>query len=251
MSNLSQFFSGNGVLQQVPIVADATFTCPVAGNYLVTAIGGGGGGSGGASGRGGGGGGFSQKKVALSAGATITCVIGAAGTAGNGTTAGGNGGNTTATATGLALTANGGAGGSLAGGTTAGGTASGGTVNRTGGSVSNVAAGAVDVYGNLAILNAVWNQANTGQSVSGLGSIANVASAGVGATVAGRLLCPAGKSTGEPGVGTSSAGGMFAGGGQNGGAGAEGGLFGGGGGGTTSATCGAGGRGVVIIEWVA
>ena len=253
MSNLSQFFSGSsGILQQVPIVANATFICPVSGDYLVTAIGGGGGSSGGTNGRGGAAGGFAQKKVTLNAGDTITCVIGASGTAGSASVAGGDGGNTTATATNLSLVANGGKGGAIAGGTSAGGTATGGTINRTGGSTANLTGGAVDVYGNLAILGGVWNDAANGQSTSGLGSIANVTGVGAGGCVAGRLLSPAGATWGEPGVtGSTGRAGMFAGGSCSSNFGNSGGVFGGGAGGSTAANTAIGGRGVVIIEWMA
>src|SRR5574343_1125365 len=103
MSSISQFFGGigGGFYQQVAVTASGSFTCPVAGQYLVTAIGGGAGGT--SSGRGGCAGGIAQSLVTLSASDVITYTIGAGGAVNGGAC-----GNTTCTATGLSLTANGG-----------------------------------------------------------------------------------------------------------------------------------------------
>ena len=84
MSLLSQFISsgGSGFLEQRVITKTGSFTAPVNGKYLITAIGSGAGGTN--SGRGGGAGGFAQKLISLTAGTTITCVVGSAGAANGG-----------------------------------------------------------------------------------------------------------------------------------------------------------------------
>ena len=46
MSSMSQFFNSAGVPAQYAVTASGSFVTPVAGKYLLTAIGGGGGGAG-------------------------------------------------------------------------------------------------------------------------------------------------------------------------------------------------------------
>ena len=151
MSNLSQFFGGGGgFYQQIPILSSMSWTAPVSGDYLITAIGGGGaGGSGGSAAKSAGAGGLAQSLVKLTAGDSLTIVCGAGGV-GVTNASGGNGGTTTVTGPGVSLTANGGGGGTLTDGG-AGGTASGGNImNVTGGSalsVNDKGGGAVGVWG--------------------------------------------------------------------------------------------------------
>lgn len=164
MSSASQFFGGGGQITRFERVflTSGTFNAPIAGKYLVTAIGGGGAGGGRGTtaaqvGGGGAAGGFSQRLVTLAANDAITYTVGAFGV-GASNAIGGTGGTTTISVAGYTLTANGGAGGPAnltADGTpAAGGTASGGTINVTGGSGSSIyiasyggGGGAVGIYG--------------------------------------------------------------------------------------------------------
>jgi hypothetical protein len=256
---MSQFFGGGGVPIQYSTNTSGSFTTPVSGKYLITAIGGGGGG--GAVGeRGGGAGGLAQSLVSLSSGVVLTLTVGAGGAGGNPGVAGGT---TTVTGSGITtLTANGGAGGAGTGG--AGGTASGGNImNVTGGSAGNGAyfgGGAVGVYGTTPATSA-------GQFVGA--SVTGAPLVGIehnsGGFIGGRLLQPSGGvyywvfgeygrqiipypgqgSPGAGGNGFAAPAGLFAGGAYAGPAG----KFGGGGFTAGTGSTAAGGVGGVIIEY--
>jgi len=247
MSSMSQFFGGGGIPVQLAVTASGTFVTPVAGKYLLTAIGGGGGGSNGGGARGGGAGGLAQSLVTLGAGVTLTLTVGAGGATG---ATGSAGGSTTISAPEIStLTANGGAGGNTTT-ATAGGTASGGNLlNVTGGSAGNTngaGGGAVGAYGTTPAATTT----NSGRSVGPLAD-QNCLSPSI---FGGRLLQPSagfirmadnGTPTDTPAFGQAVAlatfqSGAFAGGGSQ----TRGGAFGGGGGSSS-----AGGVGGVIIEY--
>jgi hypothetical protein len=257
---MSQFFAAGGVPIQYSTNTSGSFTTPVSGKYLITAIGGGGGG-GGTGARGGGGGGLAQSLVSLSSGVVLTLTVGAGGAGGYPGTAGGT---TTVSGSGITtLTANGGAISTGTGG--AGGSASGGNImNVTGGSAGNgdyFGGGAVGVYGTTP---AASSAQYAGASVTGAPLVGLYHNSG--GFLNGRLLQPPGGLywwTAEgfgyqtllyPGQGamnqtynfTNSANaGLFAGGGGIGNAG----KFGGGGHVNTQGTAVAGGVGGVIIEY--
>jgi hypothetical protein len=250
MSTMSQFFGAGGVPIQYSTNTSGSFTTPVSGKYLITAIGGGGGGSTNNNGRGGGGGGLAQSLVSLSSGVVLTLTVGAGGAGSDPGTAGGT---TTVTGSGITtLTANGGAGGASSG-STAGGTASGGNImNVTGGIASNQinsGGGAVGVYGTTPAASGYLVGASAG------GALLDIPHAGDG-FLGGRLLQPlAGYSfywDGNVGLGAMShpgqgGSGLFSGAGYYT---IAGGRFGGGGaqgqGGTMAPPGGVGG---VIIEY--
>lgn len=155
MSVISQFMAagsgGNPLFQERLFITSTTWTTPVKGQYLITAIGGGGGGGKNTNGGAGGAGGLAQSLVKLNAGVTLTITCGAGGIGAIAMPAvGGNGGTTTISGSGLTtLTANGGTGGVLdyTSSSAAGGSASGGNImNVTGGSGVR-GGGAVGVYG--------------------------------------------------------------------------------------------------------
>ena len=257
MSSMSQFFSSAGVPAQYAVVASGSFVTPVAGKYLLTAIGGGGGGSNTATtGRGGGAGGLSQSLVTLAAGVTLTLTVGAAGTT---ALTGVTGGTTTISGSGITtLTANGGVGGPAVTGAASGGTASGGTLlNVTGGSAGNVngsGGGAVGVYG-------VTPDATTTTAGRSIGPFANQVISPPN-MFNGRLLQPSAgyfftasgtdvmNAPGQSSVQANYRSGAFAGASGDLGSGNVGGTFGGGGGARASAgASSAGGVGGVIIEY--
>lgn len=181
-----------------------------------------------AAGGGGGGGGYRTGTFTVSAGQTITIVVGAGGPGGNSDfEAGDNGDNSSATHTSGTITANGGAGGSAgvnsttggAGG--AGGAGSGGSAGFTGGT------------------GAAGGTADGGKGGGGAGDAAG------GGTGTGR--------TGG-GVGGTASGGTGGNGGTSGASGADGGTYGGGGGGCGDNGSGGdqggdGGDGAVILNW--
>jgi hypothetical protein len=256
---MSQFFAAGGVPIQYSTNTSGSFTTPVSGKYLITAIGGGGGGGGGGAYRGGGGGGLAQSLVSLSYGVVLTLTVGAGGAGGYPGTAGGT---TTVSGSGITtLTANGGAISTGTGG--AGGTASGGNImNVTGGSAGNgdyFGGGAVGVYGTTPAASSVQY---AGASVTGaLVGVEHTSDGFLG----GRLLQPLGgiyyywwgdygrQITPHPGQGGMSGSGngfaaqagLFAGGGYSGAAG----KFGGGGFTNYQGYAVAGGVGGVIIEY--
>lgn len=259
MSTMSQFFAAGGVPIQYNTNTSGSFTTPVSGKYLITAIGGGGGG-GGTGARGGGAGGLAQSLVSLSSGVVLTLTVGAGGAGGYPGTAGGT---TTVSGSGITtLTANGGAISTGTGG--AGGTASGGNImNVTGGSAGNgdyFGGGAVGVYGTTP---AASSGQHTGASVIGAPLVGLYHNSG--GFLSGRLLQPSGglylwtaegygTQTGiQPGQGAINQtynfgpghAGLFAGGGGAGNAG----KFGGGGHTSPQGTAVAGGVGGVIIEY--
>lgn len=195
---LSQFLGSSGGtphgLVEKIFLTSGSFTAPIDGNFLLTAIGGGGGGGGKAStpsqtagGGGGGAGGFCQKLVYLSAGTTINFTVGARGVrAGVSTTNDATGGGTTTITVGShTLTANGGAAQSVHNQPVGeyqpapGGTASGGDLNFTGGSGSGFVystagggGGAVALYGtgySAHVAQALGAQAGVGGSPSDTG----------------------------------------------------------------------------------
>lgn len=149
----------NGTITGVQrFTTSGTFTAPVAGTYYVSgcgAGGGGGGGGGGAGGNvggsgGGGGAGQSMQRTAytLTAGQSLSIVIGAGGAGGNtpgsgSGTAGGTGGNTTITALGITLNGGSGGGGGLSVNATrsSGGNGGSGYPNGSDGMDSNANAG--------------------------------------------------------------------------------------------------------------
>lgn len=201
MSGLQSTIFGGGyrgaILSQQVVMASRVWTCQIAGDYLLTAIGPGGSGAlapasgNGRGATGGQAGGLAQKRVSLNAGDQLTLTIGAGGAAQATAGANGNaGGVTTVVGAGVNLVANGGEGGKTAPagagtipGASAGGTASGGDINVTGGgsgsaTVAAVAScmavtggGAVGVYGT--------GYASGNASSSG-GFIARTGGAGVG-----------------------------------------------------------------------
>ena len=273
------FGGGAGIPNQLLFFNSGTWSAPVGGKFLITAIGGGGGGGSGIAARGGGAGGLSQSFVSLEAGTQITFSIGAGGGQSS------PGGTTTVSGSGFTtLIANGGGGGSTSG-ETIGGTASGGNImNVQGGGSENInwtGGGAVGVYG--VGYSAVYrNGAGTGSSgdVNGpggsiaVGASSSAFSSGISTDIVntliyggftqefsnGRILCPIGGvsnylihgAAGCGGKATNPAGngGAFAGGGVNtSSTGGRGGILGGGGGGGSSIG-GAGGQGGVIIEWL-
>ena len=140
---------GGGVIIDLQLVtASMAWKAIRSGNYIVTAIGGGGSGGaiGGSTGsnlfaQGGCAGGLARKKIKLTAGDTLTIVIGTGGAENTRNNAIGNGaagGNTTVTGTSINLVANGGSGGSAISfaidmPAITGGTATGGDINTTGG----------------------------------------------------------------------------------------------------------------------
>lgn len=245
MSNFSDFFGGGsgGIPQQRSFITSGTFTAPVTGKYLLTAIGGGAAGT--SEGRGGGAGGFAQKPVTLAAGDVITFSVGA-----GGASSGATGGTTTLTAPGVSLSAGGGT-------STAGGSATGGSLNTTGGVSGNSngsGGGAVGVYGvgygSAASMNSggggVGEASTTNPGGGALGKGYKLAGPAFGA---GRLLQPLGEIGGDGVVGAEGRpGGLFSGGG-GGRSGGAGGVFGGGGGGSVQFNEGPGGVGGVFIEW--
>lgn len=158
MSSISQFLAsgGNPLYFEKVFLTSTTWTVPVTGKYLVTAIGGGGSGAAGVQTTffigSGAAGGLAQALVPLAAGTvlTITCGAGGAAVAGSTTaTAGNNGGTTTVTGDVLNLIANGGQGGVTNFNTTSasGGTASNGNVMNVTGGNGRRGGGAVGVYG--------------------------------------------------------------------------------------------------------
>lgn len=258
MSTMSQFFAAGGVPIQYSTNTSGSFTTPVSGKYLITAIGGGGGG-GGTGARGGGAGGLAQSLVSLSSGVVLTLTVGAGGAGGFPGTAGGT---TTVSGSGITtLTANGGAISTGTGG--AGGSASGGNImNVTGGSAGNgdyFGGGAVGVYGTTP---AASSAQYTGASVTGAPLVGLYHNSG--GFLSGRLLQPPGgiyywsyegygiQYQPYPGQGGFSGGGaaaatagLFAGCGGQGAAG----KFGGGGATNQQGNAVAGGVGGVIIEY--
>lgn|GEM_PF-2589486 len=296
---------GGGLLRRRIMTQSQPFIAPIDGAYTITAIGGGGGGAGRFSGcaTGGGGGGFVRKRVSLSAGASLTCVIGAGGaqsalaSSTSQTAPGFNGGDTTVAGPGVNIVAGGGQGGNAAANGSAaagaaGGTASGGDINYPGnGSGSSVwsssatGGGSVRLHGIEVSSGSVTG--GSGCATGGAGTVFSsdsLASSGktdgggngVGRILpdswAGDLFTGAGVSTvtgfnqiGTGGGGSTNtsngAGQIFAGGGASSStvsvvAGAGGSFGGGGGGCATSATTGntarggAGGDGLVVIEWL-
>lgn len=274
--NISDFFwggssgggsgGGGGIPFQRVFTTSQTFTAPVDGNYLITAIGCGGGGPGGY--QGGGAGGLAQSRVSLVAGDSLVLIVGTSPSLGV------DGGNTTVTGASVSLVAEGGKSSGL------GGTSSGGNIlNVDGGSgnLGNAAGGggggAVGVYGVVANAATAGYGANVsgsttnGYAIPGLEfSLFQTESAGGLASghpfIGGRLLQPAGVNFGgnygsHPGAGgtygggTAGRGGLFAGGGgSNGSSPGDGGPLGGGGGGGGGSAKTRGGTGGVIIEWV-
>jgi hypothetical protein len=244
---MSQFFAAGGVPIQYNTNTSGSFTTPISGKYLITAIGGGGGGWLGENARGGGGGGLAQSLVSLSSGVVLTLTVGAGGAGGNPGTAGGT---TTVSGSGITtLTANGGAGGTNSG-STAGGTASGGNImNVTGGIASNQISsggGAVGVYGTTPAASGHMVGASAG------GALLDIPHSGDG-FLGGRLLQPlAGYSyywdgnvgvmpyPGQGGSGLFSGAGFYT---------IVGGRFGGGGARGGSGQSAPGGVGGVIIEY--
>jgi len=138
--------SAAGALPQIALTNSQTWVPPQDGNICIHVIGAGGGGEGHGVQSGGAGGYCKKNSLAVTTSGSYTVVIGTGG-AGGSNSAGGDGGNTTVAGTGLSstLTANGGTGGGASNGT--GGTAANGDVNNTGGAGADYEGGAVGIYG--------------------------------------------------------------------------------------------------------
>jgi hypothetical protein len=124
------------------ITTSGTYTAPVTGWYKITAKGGGGGGGSGFSfsdgaygGNGGGEGGTTIRYIPLTAGDTVTVLVGAGGTGGTSGGDGANGGDTSVTINGNTYTGGGGEGGRHASGKGAGGI---GDINGCAGGLSGI-----------------------------------------------------------------------------------------------------------------
>ena len=263
MSTLSSLISGGGggALPQIALTQSQTWVPPQDGNVCIHVIGAGGNGSvntaQGYPDYSGGAGGYCKKNsLAVTTGGSYTVVVGVGGPRhSSGTVTAG--GNSTVAGTGLSatLTANGGAGGGNGAG--GGGSSANGDVNNTGGAGyagSRGGGGAVGIYGTgeAGVQNTRGGDSDAQGGESGFGHIGGGGKGGVAAYMG------ASQNSNLPMSQAPDASGPFAGGGSTLGVngntvffGGNGGT-GGGGGGCTAGTAfaGAGGDGLVLIQYL-
>jgi hypothetical protein len=228
-------------------------------------VGGGGGGAGSAtsddnSGGGGGAGGIAYKTFTVSSGQAISYSLGAAGSQGSNFIGGGNGGTTSATVAGMTIYGYGGSGGIWDNGDDAsGGTFAGGDGGVNGGSglgvIGDTGGGSGGAIGGTNGTTAASNGANGANSVDVSGLFAALSYVSGYPTTSGGGASPTNSSSmrnlnhGLPATGFGCGGGSAGFWGGNGGNG----LYGGGGGGASGysavQTGGAGGQGVVVMQF--